>query len=570
MRPLPLDPSFDVPYDEAKYGNYLRDSLKIDHLSATQQAQLISLIKRKWGVFRPEGMSIPVADYECHIDTGTSPPVRSKRVHFGPNESRVMQPMIDKLEEIEQIYQIFGGEWLSPALLVPKPHQEDVFHIDNYIWRLCINYIGLNRVTKIITYPIPRCDFAAMISMGRGKFRWLLDAPQGFHQISVDAESQEKLAFAGPYTRKYTYRVMPFGPVNGPVTFVIFIYDCKADWDELAIERGIDVGNGTDTVIIIDDIHGIAKDWDTALRYLEAMFDVCLRRRLSLNLRKCHLFTPRFEFVGHDIAEDGNHPASSKFDLLRRWPNPVTVRDVASLIGFCQFYACYIPWLEVRIKNCRALVAGDYEATIKPESWTVECQNEWEFMKQSILSDPCCAQYNPDLRFYLKTDFAQVGMGYVGCQPDDDPLSLAAMHREMAGGPCEFLTNAKDVGAPPRLRPICMGSRKNKGYELRLHSHLGEAFALDYAINANRLYCWGFRFTNIGDCYSLKFIMTYEGSNPVILRIQMRLMLWPVDITHRLRDFNVDGDFMSKLAIDARFDPLLAKYLATAAELRHK
>jgi len=98
--------------------------------------------------------------------------------------------------------------------------------------------------------------------------------------------------------------------------------------------------------------------------------------------------------------------------------------------------------------------------------------------------NPCCAQYNPDLRFYLKTDFAQVGMGYVGCQPDDDPLSLAAMQREMAGGPCEFLTNAKDVGAPPRLRPICMGSRKNKGYELRLHSHLGEAFALDYAINA--------------------------------------------------------------------------------------
>lgn len=82
MRPLPLDPSFDVPYDEAKYGDYLRDSLKIDHLSATQQAQLISLIKRKWGVFRPEGMSIPVADYECHIDTGTSPPVRSKHVHF--------------------------------------------------------------------------------------------------------------------------------------------------------------------------------------------------------------------------------------------------------------------------------------------------------------------------------------------------------------------------------------------------------------------------------------------------------------------------------------------------------
>jgi hypothetical protein len=104
--------------------------------------------------------------------------------------------MIDKLESIDQIYQIFHGEWLSPALLAPKPHQEHIFDIEDYVWRLCINYIALNRITKVIGYPIPRCNFAAMISMGGGKFRWLLYAPQGFHQIGVDEASQEKLAFA--------------------------------------------------------------------------------------------------------------------------------------------------------------------------------------------------------------------------------------------------------------------------------------------------------------------------------------------------------------------------------------
>jgi hypothetical protein len=50
---------------------------------------------------------------------------------------------------------------------------------------------------------------------------------------------------------------MPFGPpVNGPVTFFIFIYDCKADWDELAEKCGLTLGSGTGSVIIIDDIHG--------------------------------------------------------------------------------------------------------------------------------------------------------------------------------------------------------------------------------------------------------------------------------------------------------------------------
>ena len=64
--------------------------------------------------------------------------------------------------------------------------------------------------------------------------------------------------------------------------------------------------------------------------------------------------------------------------------------------------------------------------------------------------------------------------------------------------------------------------------------------------------------------------MSYEGSNSVILRVQMRIGLWPVDIVHRTRDFNVDSDYMSKLANNTRFDPLLAKYLTHAAELRSK
>ena len=202
MRPT-IDPSFNVPFDESKHGEYLRECLKLDHLSSDKQADLIALIKRFWPVFNPEGMSIPVLDYECNIDTGTAKPVRAKRVNYGPRESEIMQPMIDKLESLGQIFQTFDGEWLSSALLAPKPHQENVCNIDNYIWRLCVNYIALNRVTKIISYPIPRCDFAVMIALGRGKFRWLLDAPQGFHQIAVNKESQHKLAFAGPYHHIY-------------------------------------------------------------------------------------------------------------------------------------------------------------------------------------------------------------------------------------------------------------------------------------------------------------------------------------------------------------------------------
>ena len=94
------------------------------------------------------------------------------------------------------------------------------------------------------------------------------------------------------------------------------------------------------------------------------------------------------------------------------------------------------------------------------------------------------------------------------------------MEAEIAGGECKFATDDPLI----RLRPIGFGSRRSKGRESVLHSHLGEAFALDWAINKNRNKLFGQMFTAITDNYALRFIMTYDGANAVLLRLQQRFM----------------------------------------------
>ncbi len=74
------------------------------------------------------------------------------------------------------------------------------------------------------------------------------------------------------------------------------------------------------------------------------------------------------------------------------------------------------------------------------------------------------------------------------------------------------------------LHPIAFGSRRCRGNEVRLHSHLGEGFAGDYAMNKCRHYLFGQRFVWVTDCYAIKFILSYDGANHAILRLQMRLM----------------------------------------------
>jgi len=53
-------------------------------------------------------------------------------------------------------------------------------------------------------------------------------APMGYHQLAVVLASRDKLAFQGVDAIKWKYTVMPFGPTNGPATFINFIYDINS------------------------------------------------------------------------------------------------------------------------------------------------------------------------------------------------------------------------------------------------------------------------------------------------------------------------------------------------------
>ena len=119
-----------------------------------------------WPVVDDVGVTIHVKDYTCSIDTGTHPPIACRGVTYGPHETPIVEKAIHKLLPLKQIRQVFNGEWLSKGLLAPKPHQEGISDIENFIWRFCVNYIPLNSVIRIISYPVPRCDEAVGISFG--------------------------------------------------------------------------------------------------------------------------------------------------------------------------------------------------------------------------------------------------------------------------------------------------------------------------------------------------------------------------------------------------------------------
>jgi hypothetical protein len=226
---------------------------------------------------------------------------------------------------------------------------------------------------------------------------------------------------------------------------------------------------------------------------------------------------------------------------------------VAKILGFVQFYSCFIPNFEIRVEALRTVTKQDYTEDVRPH------------LKGAILANPCIQRFDHRKLIVLRSDFSAKGFEHVLLQPGNDEASTNAAKDYLEGKGFNFMT--KDSKAI--LHPVCFGARCTRGNEVRLHSHLVEGISGDYAVNKCRSYVFGQSFVWVTDRYAIKFILSYEGGNSAILHLQMRFICWDIDIVHRLELELVNADYWSRLGVDIKFDPLFQEYLEYTRQVCH-
>nr|GEW01077.1 putative reverse transcriptase domain-containing protein [Tanacetum cinerariifolium] len=138
-----------------------------------------------------------------------------------------MQELSNQLKELQEkgFIRPSSSPWGSPVLFVKKK---------DGLFRMCIDYQELNKLTVKNRYPLPRIDDMFDQLQGSRYFS-KIDIRSGYHQLRVREEDIPKTAFRTSYGH-FEFTVMPFDLTNAPAVFMDLMKRvCRSYLDKFVI-----------------------------------------------------------------------------------------------------------------------------------------------------------------------------------------------------------------------------------------------------------------------------------------------------------------------------------------------
>jgi hypothetical protein len=87
-------------------------------------------------------------EYELHLDP-KGRPIKQQLHHFTQDMKDVLKREIARLLDLSFIKEVYHLDWLAHPILVPKRNKD---------WRMCVDYIDLNKACKKDPFGLPRID----------------------------------------------------------------------------------------------------------------------------------------------------------------------------------------------------------------------------------------------------------------------------------------------------------------------------------------------------------------------------------------------------------------------------
>ena len=154
-----------------------------------------------------------------------------------------------------------------------------------------MDFTDLNKACPKDPFPMPKIDQLVDATVGHPQMSFL-DAFQGYHQIPLTLDDQEKTSFVTPIGN-YHYKVMPFRLKNAGSTYQRMM----TKMFEPQLDRNIEV--------YIDDMVVKSKVVSEHVKDLTSIFGILREHKLRLNASKCSFGVNSGKFLGYMVNHRG-------------------------------------------------------------------------------------------------------------------------------------------------------------------------------------------------------------------------------------------------------------------------
>ena len=220
------------------------------------------------------GVDPTVITHRLNVDPSFKS-VKQKRRSFALERQKVINEEVGKLLQAKAIREVKYPEWLANVVLVKKANSK---------WRLCIDFIDINRACPKDSFPLPRIDLIVDATTGHELLNFM-DAFSGYNQISMDPSDQENTSFVTDQGTYY-YRVMPFGLKNAGATY------------QRLVNRMFQKQIGTFMEVYIDDMLVKSIKAELHIIHLAEAFQILKSYNMKLNPAKCAFGVSAEKFLG--------------------------------------------------------------------------------------------------------------------------------------------------------------------------------------------------------------------------------------------------------------------------------
>jgi hypothetical protein len=329
-------------------------------------------------------------DHKIELMEGKEPPSYPLR-RYSQEELRLIHIWL-KDNLAKRFIQPSTSAAAAPILLARKPGGGV---------RICVDYRGLNEITKKNRYPIPLIQETLQL-LTKARYFTKLDLIAAFNKLRIAMGEEWKTAFRTRWGL-FESLVMPFGLTNAPASWQNYINDVLRDFlDEFVCAY-------------MDDLLIFSETLKEHCRHVRLVLERLQQHGLQCDLAKCEFHVEETTFLGLIVSKEGIRMDPSKVATILEWQTPRTVKDVQAFLGFANFYRRFIKAYSREVKPLTELTRKNIEFT-----WGTSCQKAFDSLKAAFVTAPILKTFEWNKLCVLEADASDYVSGGVLSQYDED------------------------------------------------------------------------------------------------------------------------------------------------------